>query len=213
MSIVTTFNQWITLADAHVLLGTDSPADDVSVQFMIDSIDQMIAAYLGRELKHCEHLENTFRPEGSFLELDQFPVISFTTITSDGTAAAESDFAIDFALGLMYWLETSLVFTATQPTNVEIQYVAGYPTLPAELIVMFNTLLVDRHAAGGTSAVADTGEIKKVSLVGVAAVEFATSGSSVQYTGIDRTTGVPEELKPYVGLLDVYRSNKQMGVI
>ena len=212
MSIVTAFNQWITLADAHELLGTNSPADDISVQSMIDSIDQMIASYLGRELKHCEHLETTFRPEGSYLELDQFPVISFTTITSDGSAAAESDFAIDFALGLMYWLETSLVFTATQPTNVVIQYIAGYTTLPAELVVVFNTLLTTRYEAGGSSATADAGDIKKVSMVGVGSVEYAPAGG-VQYSGVDRTTGVPEELKPYVGLLDVYRSNKRMGVV
>lgn len=213
MSLIQTFNDWITLADAHELLGTDSPAKDVEVQGMIDAIDAMITSYLGRNLKHCEHSETTFRPEGSFLSLNNWPLISFTSITVDGSSVAEDNFDIDMGLGMMYWLLTSPVFSSDQPANVVVQYIAGYETLPPELVVMFNTLLTARYAVGGSAESTSTGEIKKVSLVGVAAVEFDTGGSAVAYSGVDRLTGVPEELKPYVGLLDKYRSDFTMGIV
>jgi hypothetical protein len=213
MSLVTAFNQWITLAAAHILLGTNSPADDASVQAMIDSIDAMILGYLQRDLRHAEYLEITFRPTGSYISLNNWPVISITTITSEGSAVAETEFDIDTNIGLMYYNAEGLTFTGIQPKDITVQYISGYTTLPPELVVMFNTLLVNRSEAGGSAAVADTGAIKKVSLVGVAAVEFDTGTSSVAYSGVDRLTGVPEELKPYVGLLDRYRSDRTMGVI
>ena len=215
MSLITAFNEWMTLSDAHDLLGTLSPANDVEVQGMIDALDAMILAYLQRDLRHAEYSQIFFRPEGSFLSLDNFPVISITSVDSDGAAVPtpDDDFDIDYGLGLMHYSGEGIAFTGSQPKRITVQYISGFTTLPLELQVMFNTLLTARYEAGGTAETGGTGDIKKVSLVGVAAVEFDTGGSSVAYTGVDRLTGVPEELKPYVGLLDRYRSDRTMGVI
>jgi len=215
MPIIQCFNEWITLADAHVLLGTtpDGGAEDIRVQGMIDDIDAMITVYLQRNLKHCEYSEVTFRPNGSFLSLNNWPIISFTSITVDGLVIAETDFEIDMDLGLLYYADQSIAFGGSQPKNITVQYIAGYILMPKELVVMFNTLLTERNVSGGAASAGGTGAIKKVSLVGVAAVEFDTGGSSVAYSGIDRSLGVPEELKPFVGLIDRYRSDRTIGVI
>lgn len=210
MSTIQCFNSWISLADAHTLLGTTPDAggpEDIRVQGMIDDIDALITAYLQRNLKHCEHSEITYRPEGSFLSLNNWPIISFTTITVDGLVIAETDFEIDLDLGLMYYADESVAFGGSQPKKITVQYEAGHDPLPRELVVMFNTLLTDRNTASSGS----TGDIKKVSLVGVAAVEFDTGG--VSYSGVDKLSGVPEELKPFVGIIDRYRSNKTMGIV
>ncbi len=212
MSTIQCFNEWITLADAHILLGTTSPTDDVSVQAMIDSVDATLVNYLGRNLKHCEHKDITFRPEGSFVKVNNWPIISITSITSEGSAIAESEFDIYEDLGIFYYNANGLAFNGSQPKDITIQYISGYDPLPQELLTIFNTLLSALYDAGGTSA-SSTGEIKKVSLVGVAAVEFDTGGSSVAYSGVDRQAGVPESLKPYVGTLDRYRSDLTMGII
>ena len=209
MSLITAFNEWMTLADAHELLGTLTPANDVEVQSMIDSIGAMILAYLQRDLRHAEYSQIVFRPEGSFISLNTWPVISISSIDVDGTAVPTPDdeFDIDYGLGLMHYSDEGVSFNSTQPKRITVQYISGYEILPLELQVIFKTLLSERYA-GSTGT---TGEIKKVNLVGVAAVEFATSG--VSYTGVDKLVGVPEELKPYVGLLDKYRSDRLIGII
>jgi len=215
MSRIQLFNDWITLPDAHELLGTNSPADDASIQSMIYSLGAMITSYLGRELRHAEFSEIFFRPEGQYLSVDNWPIISITSIDNDGTAVADpdADFDIDYSIGMLHYSNEGLSFTGTQPKRITVQYISGYTALPEELVVMFNTLLVNRNDAGGGAAEGGTGEIKKVSLTGVAAVEFATSGSQVSYSGVDRLSGVPEELKPYVGLINKYRSDETMGIV
>jgi len=212
-TLVQIFNEWITLADAHELLGTCSPAKDIEVQGYIDSLDALILAYLQRDLRHAEYSEIKFRPEGSFIRLNNWPVINITSITSDGSTISESEFDIDTNLGIMYYNNEGLSFTGAQPKKITVQYISGYPIMPPELVTMYKTLLTDLNDAGGSAAADATGEIKKVSLVGVAAVEFDTGGSSVSYSGVDRLTGVPEELKPYVGLLNRYRSDVTMGIV
>lgn len=216
MQTIQCFNEWITLADAHTLLGTTPDAggpEDIRVQGMIDSIDAMIVAYLNRNLKHCEHSETFLRPTGSFINLKNWPLVSITSITTDGTVTSETDFEIDEDLSILHWTSDGLTWTGVQPKTVVIQYESGLDPMPYELVTMFNTLLQDREDAGGSASTGGVGDIKKVSLTGVAAVEFDTGGSSVSYSGVDRSTGVPEELKPYVGLLDKYRGDEVMGVI
>lgn len=215
MALIQLFNDWITLPDAHELLGTNSPADDEAVQGMIDSIAAMITSYLERELRHAEFSRIFFRPEGPWVMVDHWPIISIESADNDGTAIADPDvdFEIDYDTGIMYFSNEGLTFTGTQPKRLTVQYISGFTVLPQELVVMFNTLLTNRNDAGGGAAEGGTGEIKKVSLTGVAAVEFATTGSQVSYSGVDRLSGVPEELKPYVGLLNKYRSDRSMGVI
>jgi len=212
MALITAFNEWIELSAAHTLLGTTPVTDDARVQAMIDSLDAMITAYLGRNLKHCEHKDIIFRPEGSFVKVRNWPIISTTSITSEGDSVSETEFDIDTDIGMYYYNSQGLSFNGSQPKDITIQYVAGYQNLPPELLTIFNTMLQELHDAGGTSSTA-TGEIKKVSLVGVAAVEFATTGSAVSYSGVDRQSGVPEAMKPYVGTFDRYRSDITMGIV
>ncbi len=204
--------QWITLAAAHTLLGTTTPADDVAVQGYIDAIAAMLLNYLGRSLPHCEHRDVNFRPTGSFINTRHWPILAITSITSEGSTIAETEFDIDEDLGMFYYNAEGISFNGAQPKDITITYEAGYDPIPAELLTIFNTLLTDLNDAGGT-AVTSTGEIKKVSLVGVAAVEFDTGTSSVAYSGVDRQSGVPEALKPFTGTLDRYRSDSTMGVI
>lgn len=215
MQTIQCFNQWITLADAHVLLGTTPDAggpEDIRVQGMIDSLDALLTAYLYRNLKHCEHSETFFRPTGSFIKLKNWPLVAITSITTDGTVTSETDYEIDEDLSICHFTSAGLTFTGVQPKTVVIQYESGYDPLPLELVTVFETLLVARAAAGGAAATGGAGEIKKVNMVGIGAVEFYDTSSGVSYTGVDQQTGVPEELKAHVGTLDRYRGDQTMGV-
>lgn len=211
MSLISVNNEWITLAAAHELLGTASTGDDTTVQGMIDDINAMILAYLKRDLRDCEYSDTIFKPQGSYLALNHWPIQSIVSILNDGVSVPEADMDIDTQLGLLYFKTDGISFTGAQPTKVVVQYTSGYDPIPLELQVMFRTLLQERYEGSGNASASSTGEIKKVSLVGVAAVEFENSG--ISYQGVDRLTAVPEELKPYVGLLDRYRSDRTMGVI
>jgi hypothetical protein len=168
---------WITLTDAHTLLGTSSPGDDATVQGYIDTLSALIAGYLGRDLIPGTHVQTFFRPHGLILGLDNYPVDKLNSVKIDGQAQSLMNFTLDKAAGLIYLKACDQWFYSCK--EYEINYDGGMTPLPVELVQMFQQMLKDFHAAGGM-----------------------LGGSS----GGGAKVNVPAELEPFLALLDLYRA-------
>ena len=202
---------WITLDDAMVLLGAPS-ADEDQVQLLINSLTALLTSYLGRNLLLCTHTDTFFRPKYTYLKLQHYPIVEVYSIRSNGTRQSPNRFQPDYVDGYVYFDDCSngSVFNPCDGT-VTVNYQGGYAIPPMEVASVFRVLLQGAYGAiqtGGASAA--VGEIKKVSLTGVATVEYQSSG--INYSGVDQQLGVPNELKPYTGILDMYKSDSVMGV-
>lgn len=199
-------SQWIDIDDAMQMLGTN---DEDVVQALIYEISALITAYLGRNLLWCTHTDLFFRPRGK-LYLENYPVLDWHSMRFDGTRAVEGVYEMDSQLGVIVKGCYSTYDPYVYCGKVTVNYDAGYVVPPLELQSMFRAILVDYYNSGGSTQ-GSVGSIKKVSLTGVAAVEFNTTG--ISYSGVDRQQGVPNVLKNYTGLLDRYKSDRTMGVI
>lgn len=196
--------EWISLADAMTMLEAQVGEED-RVQTLIDEVTALIRLYLGRDLLDCTHTDKFFRPNTYTIQLSNWPVTLLTSIRQDGSRLNSANYEVDTQLGVVYnKCNTASTF---KPCNgfITINYDAGYIPPPLVLQSMFRALLADYYASGGSTE-GSVGSIKKVSLTGVAAVEF-NNPSGITYSGIDRQLGVPNALKQYVGILDPYRSN------
>jgi len=199
--------EWISIDDAMALL--EAPVDDTDfVQGLIDDITALFNSYLGRNLLECVHTDTFFRPRADYLELQNYPVHEIYSIRKSGARVGVGPFDIDYWLGQIFKGCYAQNFNPCNDSYT-VNYKAGYTEPPREVTSVFRGILGDYYAAGG-SATGGVGPIKKVSLTGVAMVEFQSSG--ITYSGVDQQLGVPEALKNYVGILDKYKSNRTMGV-
>lgn len=199
--------EWIDIDAAMQMLGTN---DEDLVQALIDEVGTLITAYLGRELLLCTHTDTFFRPKMGKLYLENWPVTDWHSMRFDGERAVEGAYEMDSQLGVIVKSCSSPLDPYLYCGKVTVNYDAGYSTPPRELQSMFRAILVDYYNAGGSTQ-GSVGSIKKVSLTGVAMVEFNSPG--ITYSGVDQQLGVPNVLKQYTGMLDRYKSDRTMGVI
>lgn len=201
--------KWIKLDDAMALLEAPANQED-AVKLLIAEIAALINAYLGRNLLDCTHTDTFYRPDLGMLYLNNWPVTKLYSIRFDGVRGDLSSISIDSNRGIVYKPCDEPFAPNNYCGEVSVNYDAGFANPPAELGSMFRALLVDYYSSGG-SAEGSVGSVKKVSLTGVAAVEFNNPG--ITYTGVDQQLGVPNALKNYTGMLDRYKSDRVMGVI
>lgn len=196
--------EWMSLADAMTMLGAEVGEED-NVQMLMDELTALVTLYLGRNLLDCTHTDSFFRPNRQQVQLTNWPVNLLTSIRQDGARLDMSNYELDARLGVLYnKCNTNSTF---MPCNglLTVNYDSGYIPPPLELQSMYRAILSDYYSSGGSTE-GTVGSIKKVSLTGVAAVEF-NNASGISYSGIDRQLGVPTPFKSYVGMLDPYRSN------
>jgi len=200
--------EWIDIDDAMTLLGADASQEDY-VQGLIWDIRDLLTAYCGRNLLLAVHTDTFFRPYLDYLELQHYPVAEIHSVRKSGTRVGTGPFDIDYWQGQIFRGCSTQNFNPCND-NYTVNYTAGYAPPPREVQSVVRGILQGYYSAGG-SATGGVGDIKKVSLTGVAMVEFQTSG--ITYSGVDQQLGVPDALKPYVGILDRYKSNRTMGVV
>lgn len=199
--------EWIDIDVAMTLL---SETNEELVENLIAEVQATITAYLGRELLDCTHTDSYFRPETHRLSLANWPITKIHSIRFNGKRQYADNFDLNEQLGVLHRSLDLTSMPARYDGTITVNYDSGYATPPRELQAMFRALLVDFYTADA-GASGSVGTIKKVSLTGVAAVEFNNPG--ITYSGIDRQLGVPEPLKQYVGLLDRYKSDRVMGLV
>lgn len=134
----------ITLDEFKTYKGINNTNEDSKLQSIIVSVSEFVKNYCNRTFNDyviTEKTEFLDARENAKLFLDEFPVISITSIetttnNSDYTALVENtDYYIDQSLGIIYSGDgIPLAINITyNPTNIRIIYTAGYPDLPEDL--------------------------------------------------------------------------------
>ena len=187
----------MTINDAAVFLGIASPsvAETAQIQSIMDELSALITAYLGRDLDKKTHTETFSHPRREYIGLSHWPVTNLIGITEDGTQADLKKFDIHTESGILFKENHAGYFEKVYV----VTYEAGYSPVPAEILAVFKTLLKDRYSSGGAIATGGTGNIKSVSLTGVASVTFDTS------QGVSASSEtIPADLLPYQAIFAPY---------
>ena len=194
-----------TLADVKTYLGLTTTDDDARLTLIISWTEALIHAYLGRNLNEATYTHKSYKPVSDNIQLDNYPVSSITSITIDGETKTLADYDLVEDVGIVYGDFTTGDF-------VTIIYVGGYATLPTPIEDCFYAIIEDRYKEyKGISGA----EVRDVTLFDFAKVSYDTSttnsGSrSLTYTGVNSTGHVPQVLQNYLGILDMYKSNKSL---
>lgn len=189
-----------TLAEVKTSLGILTTADDAKLTQLMAWTEEVIHEYLGRDLNLAEYTHNSYKPLTEMLQLDNYPVPSVTSITMDGDTKTVSDYHLVINEGILYGDFTSC-------DVLVIVYQGGYTTLPGPIYNVFCSIIEDQYA--DYKGISED-DIKDITIFDFAKVSFDTTssgGNSVSYSGVSSTGHVPAILEPYLGTLNLYRSN------
>ena len=189
-----------TLSDVKTYLGVTTTTDDARLTLFVNWTEALIHAYLGRDLNSAEYTQLFYKPVTEALQLDNFPVASLTSITTDDILQTLTDFDLVIDIGTVYG-------DFITGNTVSIVYTGGYTTLPLPVVDTLYAIIEDRYLEykGESDA-----EVKDVTLFDFAKVSYdtsASSGNSLTYTGVGSSGNVPQHLQDYLGVLDMYKSN------
>lgn len=191
-----------TLSDVKGFLGVTGTDDDTRLTLLVSWTEELIHAYLGRNLNTATYTQIYYKPQTEGIQLNNYPVDSITSITIDTETQTLTDYDLVIDIGTVYgdFIESE---------DVTIVYVGGYSTIPPLVVDVFYAVVEDRYNDyKGTS----DAEVKDVTLFDFAKVSYDTStGSgasrSLTYSGIESKGNVPAQLQEYLGVLDMYKSN------
>jgi len=190
-----------TLEEVKVYLDIDTPVDDALLQKIINWTIGLLEEYLGRELTLADYDHESYMPESTQIQLKNYPVTLINTITVDGTELTDiTDYHLQKKYGILHG-------NFMVDDTVEINYTGGYAVLPPAIEQVFYQVVDDvyQEQKGASSA-----DVKDVTLFDFAKVSYDTansgSGSSISYSGVDGGA-IPSQLEPYIGVLNMYRSN------
>lgn len=183
---------WPTLDQIKARHGiTDTAHDDILTALLALAIEQ-VERYTNRAVIYGPHTE-TFR--GSRCErrgelfLKAQPVESITSISGSDNWELTSYGSICFYTGCS---------ERTPLGDITVTYMGGLPEIPAAMIeVVYAITGAGYKASDAGVSIMGTGAIKKETVYGVAAVEYAVSASDES----------PIHAKYYATLLDSYRMN------
>ena len=191
-----------SLSDVKDFLGISGTDDDTRLTLLISWTEELIHAYLGRNLNTDTYTKTSYKPQTEGIQLTNYPVDSVTSITIDTELQTLTDYDLVSDIGTVYgdFIESE---------NVSIVYVGGYATIPPLVVDVFYAVVEDRY--NDYKGISDS-EVKDVTLFDFAKVSYDTStGSgatrSLNYSGIESKGNVPSQLQSYLGVLDMYKSN------
>jgi hypothetical protein len=208
----------MTLDTAKSLLGVPAKekALDPQIEFALEVASSLIVDYTGRRLVRAEYVETFYPPqtftrhghEHGFFSLLEFPVESVARATVNGADRLLTGMMLHRAVGLLKLPGIGVGDT------VQVDYVAGYAKLPADLAAVvleltrrqLQAMNVDLSTVGG--AAASAAPIRAVS-VGQLRVEYAMSMTSEAARGV-RSPVTSEVLGEFATVLDMYRSSRRI---
>jgi len=191
-----------TLSDVKTFLGLTTTDDDTRLTLLASWTEELIHAYIGRNLNTDTYTQTLYKPVTEGIQLDNYPVDSITSITNDDIAQTLTDYDLVEVIGTVYG-------DFVTATDVVIVYVGGYATIPPVIVDVFYAIVEDRYNEyKGTS----DAEVKDVTLFDFAKVSYDSSTSSganrsLTYSGIEAKGHIPSSLQDYLGVLDMYKSN------
>jgi len=166
---------WTTLAAVreYLNLPTNEVDRDTFIENLINRSYKVLEAYIGKTIKSATYTEYYDGDGTDTLLVDQWPIISITSLNEDVSRDFLGDTAIDATDILIYAKEGRIVLYADEyafsigKQNIKIVYVAGYADIPADLALaalmhvssIYNLAGADGHVGmslGGLSKSIDT---------------------------------------------------------
>lgn len=106
-------------------LGVTHDKQDTYFQTLLDGVSAAVEAFIGRKLEAADFVERYNGNGKNRLVLEQWPVISVSSVKINGRAVDDWDFD--------NWLLIRHACFAQGIRNVEVSYRAGYETMPADI--------------------------------------------------------------------------------
>lgn len=171
---------WISnLTELKTHLGITDSTQDTFLENLANRAYKILETYLGRQIKSqtlTEYYDGPESPDQSELILNQFPIISVTSIHDDLDRGFSSTYLIDSGDYVIYKERGVVKLFRNEAAfqkgiqNIKIVYVAGYSTIPGDLVdaliqmieFMFNrarTAGFQSQALGGKSETYDNDQI------------------------------------------------------
>jgi hypothetical protein len=215
------YDPLMSLDDIKALMCVSSANNeyDTQITFALGVASSLIRSNTGRILT-AGTFTDEFRPPHTYnyhhgkpyLALSEFPISSITTITVNG---------VDIDLtGLKMRRGTGIIFPPSCSTSdeVDVEYEAGYTTLPHDLqsVVLdltrkqLNAMGVDMSKV--TSQNPDTTPLKSVS-IGALRVEYAASVTAASVSGNPLGPLAETALDEYETILRMYRHPRMMAAV
>ncbi len=188
-----------TLAEVKAYYNIVTNDNDTQLTAILAWTEGLITAYLGRDLNQTTYEKELYKPRTELILLDNYPIDSLTSITLDGEVKVLTDFKVIKKTGHLY----GNFVTQTEGTIV---YVGGYAVLPPVISDVFYMIINDRYDdfLGTPDA-----NIKDVTLFDFAKVTYepGSASSAISYSGVG-SGEVPGPLQSYLGMLNLYRSDR-----
>ena len=200
------------LATAKARLNIVGATQDAQVQAALDTTLDLIELYLDRKLMYAAESASFYYVGEGSLQLPRYPIEQVVSVNFANNNQAISQYKLHKTAGLILFGGVML------GDQVDVSYAGGYKTLPTDLewamFAAFDAVWQSSPAFGGTAGsglVQGTGEVKKVSLVGVGSVDFDVGATAV---GSTSSTGNPWGLLPgtVTAVLDRYRNTAPIGL-
>lgn len=123
-----------TLAAVKLYKGITGAELDALITAMIPRVSAAVETYLSRKIESASHIEIRDGNGGRSMMLVQYPVTAVSALIIDGKVISQSS-----AYGESGWRQAnrSIMLTGYRFTrgaaNVQINYIAGYTTVPADI--------------------------------------------------------------------------------
>lgn len=186
----------LTVAQYRTMSQTPgSPPTDEDIQLALDRYTAFIEGYTGRSFTFSSRCETHYPGPNSQVQLNVYPMTELLSLSVDGIDNDVADYTLHRAAGLVY--PTSSAGFAGR--KVVVAYTAGYQDAPYEIKSVLCTL-VTGYLAGTSGGVNELSPVKKEAVMGVASVEYGTSGQDYTLFGTPYA-----ELGTYISVLERYR--------
>jgi len=205
------------IANLRIRIGLagDDASKDALIESAADTTLDLIETYLDRKLELMADFEYAYLPNKYFL-VRRWPITrDSVVITSDGNIVTTPPSLIDYERGIIYsprYVSTGL--------EAKVEYIGGFDPLPPSLLwamlAAFDAVWANTPGWGGTpgqSPTTGSGEVKKVSLVGIGSVELdvGSSTSSSAKPGSNTSTAWGIISEDALTILDRYRRESVIG--
>ena len=180
---------WTTLAKVKEYLGITDTASDTLLTDLLARLQEAAESYLDRKIESATYTEQKDGDGTDKLVTHQWPIISVTSLHDDTDRNFTAAFLIAAADYVLYkdrgLIRLDGLTFASGIQNVKIVYVAGYATVPTDLVQALIELVADRFRQKENQG-----------------LESLSIGAySVSFSGED----LPDEVK---GIFDSYRRTR-----
>jgi hypothetical protein len=204
----------VSLADMKSYLGITGTDYDVFLTQQITLISEAIELYCNRKFESATYTQSYYRDEylkeysPTSVTLYHFPIsvinsiIEKTDNSDPGTAV--NDYRLNKPTGIVFTIDGNRFFN--NGSIVEVEYVAGYATIPATIQSVVYALVSERYNKKINGIDLDFGaDVQRISIPGTISVDFDYSLSNN-----DRKTPFGVILGSHVNVLDYYRSDRRI---